>query len=421
MHGDATRSTEDKVRLFRRVFSGLTHVYGTYDPATGRARQVKRAVTDRVILTHLHGRQSYGVYLLVGDRTRAVVADFDVEDTEPPMDFVAAARGYGLPAYIERSKSKGHHVWMFLDEAGVSAAKARLVVRHILEEIEHPNTEVFPKHDRLDPQTAFGNYIYAPLFGALVPKGRTVFLDPAHGLRPYDDQWQLLENAGCVTEGQLEEIIQINELNQHERGPAAKPQRRMSAACSSYGLPPCARTMLAEGVTANQRVACFRLAVNLKRAGLPVDSTVAVLKDWATRNRPENGKRTITEDEIVSQTGSAYDKEYRACGCEEPAVARYCQPGCPVNEGPGSGRSGERRAGAPRQEASTNQIYCACKVCTAKWFCDTETTTCPRCGSDQVSRTLAKVPWLNGSSAQAHGRGEFAGNRGGGVFRAPVP
>ncbi len=330
MSGNATRSTGDKVRLFRRAFTGLTNVYGTYDPATGRARQVKRPVTDRVILAHLQGKQPYGVYLLVGDRTRAVVADFDVDDPEPPVDFVAAARGYALPAYIERSKSKGYHAWMLFDEAGVRASKARLVVRHLLDEIDRPTTEVFPKHNRLDMQTTYGNYIYAPLFGALVPKGRTVFLDPACGLRPYSDQWQLLENARRVTEEQLDEIIEINELSQHGPGPTAKPQRSLSTAYPTYGLPPCARTMLAEGVTANQRVACFRLAVNLKRAGLPVHSALAVLNEWARRNQPEDGKRIITAAEIAEQTQCAYDGSYRSRGCEEPAVAQYCDPACPV-------------------------------------------------------------------------------------------
>ena len=170
------RTTGEKVRLLCRFFTGLPHVYGTYDTLTGRVRQVKEIVTDEVILAHLQGKQPYGVYLLVRDRTRAIAADFDTDDLWGPMEFVSAARAYDISAYIERSKSKGHHVWMFLDEAGVPAVKARLVVRHLLAEIGRPNTEVFPKHDQLDTRTTYGNYIYAPLFGALVPQGRTVFV-----------------------------------------------------------------------------------------------------------------------------------------------------------------------------------------------------------------------------------------------------
>ena len=80
------------VALFRSLFSGLSHVYGTYDPRTGRVFQVKEPVTDDVIGAHLNGNRPYGVYLLVKDRTRAVGADFDEDDLWAPKEFVAAAR-----------------------------------------------------------------------------------------------------------------------------------------------------------------------------------------------------------------------------------------------------------------------------------------------------------------------------------------
>jgi len=89
--------------------------------------------------------------------------------------------------------------------------------------------------------------------------------------------------------------------------------------------------MLAEGVTEYQRVACFRLAVQLKKAGLPEDIAVATLSAWAVKNRPNGEKQIITEQEIVKQTRCAYAKNYRNCGCEDPAVSRFCHTGCPVH------------------------------------------------------------------------------------------
>ena len=324
------RTTTAKIRLFRMFFTGLPNVYGTYDLVTGRARQVKRPVTDRVILAHLQGKQPYGVYLLDGDRARAVVADFDVDDLGVAREFVAGAANYGLATYIERSKSKGHHVWMFLDEAGVLAAKARAVVRHILEEAGHPSTEVFPKHDRLDSRAKYGNYIYAPLFGALVPKGRTVFLDPHRGLTPAADQWAFLERAVRVTEEQLDDIIEINELDQ-PRSRLQEPLPRTSGETHlALGLPPCAQRMLYEGVSDYQRVSCFRLAVQLKKAGLPEDIAIAALRAWAAKNRPAEKKRVITKEEIDAQVKGAYSRDYRGCGCGDPKVAAYCDPDCPL-------------------------------------------------------------------------------------------
>jgi CDGSH-type Zn-finger protein len=326
-----TRTTEQKLAVFRACFSGLTHVYGTYDPASGHAWQVKRRVTDAVIVAHLQGRRPYGVYLLVNDLTRAVAVDFDVDDLDPPIRFREGALGYGLVTYIERSKSKGHHVWMFFDEAGVPAAKARLVVRRILDEIGQPNTEVFPKHDRLDTGATYGNYIYAPLFGALVPHGRTVFLDPGNGFKPHAEQWHVLETVKRITQPQLDEVIEVNDLTpSRPSGRDRDSTHRPTDVQAAYGLPPCAQRMLAEGVNAYQRVACFRLAVQLKKAGLPEDITAAALIAWAAKNRPLGEKRVIAGDEIITQVNGAFSRDYRSCGCGDPAVQPFCDAHCSV-------------------------------------------------------------------------------------------
>lgn len=97
-----------------------------------------------------------------------------------------------------------------------------------------------------------------------------------------------------------------------------------------HSLPPCARRMLCEGVSANQRVACFRLAVQLRKAGNPYDRTVAILRDWAQRNHPADGKGIIRDSEIRSQTRWAYRGGYKACGCEDPAVMPFCDSSCPL-------------------------------------------------------------------------------------------
>lgn len=43
---------------------------------------------------------------------------------------------------------------------------------------------------------------------------------------------------------------------------------------------------------------------------------------------------------------------------------------------------------------NVEKVYCACRICTAKWFCDTNPASCPRCGGDQVIATRAVPPWL---------------------------
>ena len=125
------RDTQEKIRIFKSCFTGMENVYGTYDTKTGRVRQVKEPVTDTVIKNHLTGRQSYGVYLLTGDKIRALAVDFDRDDIHQPAIFLNIAHRFGITGYVERSKSKGYHVWIFFD-APVSARKARIVAKKIL-------------------------------------------------------------------------------------------------------------------------------------------------------------------------------------------------------------------------------------------------------------------------------------------------
>jgi hypothetical protein len=326
------RTTAEKLGLFRSFFAGLTHVYGTYDPQTGRVRQAKEPVTDQVLLAHLRGEQPYGVYLLVQDRTRAVVVDFDDDDLLRAMAFMTAAEARGISAHVERSKSKGYHVWIFFAEAGVFCAAARAMARSLLQEIGQPQTEVFPKQDRLDSETAYGNFINAPLFGRLVPKGRSVFLDPADQMRPYADQWEFLATVRRLTAEELESALS-KEAPATAAAAACLPADNHAADDSgrTFGLPPCAKSMLKNGVDGYQRVACFRLAVHLKLAGIPEDLAAVLLKAWSAKNHPP-GKQIITPAEINDQVRDAYAKCYRGCGCEDPQIKMFCGAFCPLHQ-----------------------------------------------------------------------------------------
>jgi len=340
----AVRSKAQKVAIFRSCFSGMTHVYGSYDPDTGRVFQVKRPVTDSVILAHLQGQRPYGVYLLVGDRTRAISTDFDDNDVDSPLRFIHRAAELGITAELERSKSKGYHCWIFAEAGGVSAAKARYVVKVILNNIGMAKTEIFPKQDRLGPRK-YGNFINAPLFGRLVPDGRSVFLNPGDSLRPHADQWSLLANVNRLSKERLDEVLRSVSLpssssfcspgqmpGTSDPPAAGAPMSPRPANHNSFGLTPCARRMLA-GVNSYQRVTCFRLAVHLKRLGIPQDLALVMLKAWAGKNRPGD-RQVITPEEVVSQIQDAYRKDYRSYGCEDPMIRAYCDPSCPVQRGP---------------------------------------------------------------------------------------
>lgn len=324
-----TRAVSEKVRLFRDRFRGLDHVHGTYDPRTGRSWHVKQSVTDKAILDHLTGQRPLGVYLLMGERICALAVDYDSDAPNLPAEFVSRAAHYGISSYVEVSKSKGFHAWIFFTADAVPAAKARAVVRYILEELGH-QAEVFPKQDAIDlSRGEYGNFINLPFFGPLAVKGRTIFVEPANGFRPVPNQWVYLDKVSPVSEVLLDEVLEVNEIQ-------LEPEQRqgtsllLGAVEPAWSLPPCARRMLDEGVTECQRVACFRLAVLLRRIGIPFDLGVAALLEWRLKNRPSNGKRILTEAEVRTQTSYAFQREYKGYGCDEPAVSAFCSPTCHV-------------------------------------------------------------------------------------------
>ncbi len=321
------RTTAEKINLFRSFFTGLSHVYGTYDPDSMRSWQEKRPVTAETILAHLKGRRHYGVYLLVKDTIRSIAADFDHNDPTKPLEFIQTARHYRLPAYLEVSKSKGFHVWMFFQETGVKAYKARLVVKTILDQIEASQTEIFPKQDCLDSRASFGNFIYTPLFGRLVPEGRTVFVDP-ETLKPFENQWDFLEAIYKVEEAILDEIIEINNISRPNQTEMQIDGSMNGRLVRDTALPLCIQNMLQNGVRIFQRSSCFRLAVQLRKIGLPFDATVSVLKTWSLKNKPEDKKRIINDQEIIEQASCAYRKYYQAYGCESPEMAPFCHVEC---------------------------------------------------------------------------------------------
>ncbi len=318
---------KEKTCLFMNLFAGLKHVYGSYNIKTGKTYQVKAPVDFNVIAKHLWGYHSYGVYPLMGKHTNFIAIDIDTNDLTLVSQFYAVMNQYYIPLYIERSKSKGYHLWIFFDQL-VSAHKARLVVYHVINTIGCGAIEVFPKRDGLDDNVSYGNFINAPLFYPFTKVQRTVFINPENGYQPFEDQWQVLSHIQKISEIKLGCLIEKLGLNSHSKFKFSTGSKISSH--GYYTLPPCKQKMLEYGVTQYQRLACYRIAISLKCAGMPFDKAVYTLKSWALKNRPSNNKRIITEKEIIAQTQSAYKGKYRNIGCECPSVVPFCDNTCQI-------------------------------------------------------------------------------------------
>lgn len=165
------------VDRFANLFAGRTDAYGSNDGGCVRL-PVTRATWER----HLAGVEPIGIYPLVNgwdaDGRFGVQAevkwgcsDIDVDDLTAATNLHRALKVLGLTSWVERSRSKGYHVWVFADE-WVPAQDMRnaLLLAHQL--IELPPKEVNPKQTG---GVELGNYVRLPYPGGYTL--RQVMLD----------------------------------------------------------------------------------------------------------------------------------------------------------------------------------------------------------------------------------------------------
>lgn len=235
------RTARGRIALFQERFGGNVNLYALYEGKSGRLRLLRAPLTAQVVSDHLDGVCGVGVRLQDGKRTGALVVafvenadggEFDEDRFNALLFLERANHHYGLAVHLERSRL-GYHDWMLFPRAGVAAWKARRVARLILEELEIADAEIFPK-PRASGSAA--SFVPAPLFGALVPKGRTLFIDPAT-LQPYTDQWGFLESAECVEESDLDQIIELNGLLRENEPSDKSPKTTPRRAQQGVGLP----------------------------------------------------------------------------------------------------------------------------------------------------------------------------------------
>ncbi|MCF8260885.1 MAG: hypothetical protein K9J12_08935 [Melioribacteraceae bacterium] len=253
------------------------------------------------------------------------VADFDSKDPRPPIDLIKLAEHYELPVYLEKSESKGFHVWMFFDREGVSAKKINIVLQYLLGELNLKHIEIFPKQDQIINNKQFGNFINTPLFGKYQNDSKTKFVKPTINTPVIENQWQFLKSIKRNTQKQIDEIIAINELGDQNPYPKKHPESK-----KTYGLPPCMQKILENGVTQNQRIACFRLATALKKTGLSEEHSLKILIQWSHKNKPQNRQRIISTNEIIEQTEWGYKPKYNSYGCEDEVIKSFCSSECNI-------------------------------------------------------------------------------------------
>ena len=255
-------SFEQKITLFRMLFRGREDVYPVlwenrqtgrkgYTPAVkggwwGRKPGTQPStddylpLTDEVIRRHLAGQHTIGVYSLFLDDTCCFLAcDFDGKGGPAfsrlfhsasgystcgdrcqrtpvwaldALAYVEVCERYGVPAYLERSRSgTGGHAWIFFmgpvpaafaRRLGLSLLRETMALRATLDLTSYDR--LFPSQDVL-PKGGFGNLIALPLQGHVRKFGNTEFLD--RELRPWPDQWAFLSTIQRMSPDAVQQAL----------------------------------------------------------------------------------------------------------------------------------------------------------------------------------------------------------------------
>lgn len=166
-----TEQAEDLLTLF----AGRHDVYGGDEGVA-----VREPVTLSLASGHLAGTTGFGIYPIVHRESSLYVrwgcSDIDTGIWSEAYLLWSALRGMGLRPYVERSRSKGWHIWIFSPE-WVEARTMRRALKCAYSAIGLPAKEANPKQETLFPHQ-LGNYVRLPFKGAANGiQQRQVFVD----------------------------------------------------------------------------------------------------------------------------------------------------------------------------------------------------------------------------------------------------
>ena len=164
---------------FCDLFEGRLDAYGTNEGGAQRVSMEgaisQRAIWEAKAQVHLRGAVPFGVYPQLGHGTvRWGCVDIDEDVPEHAYNLQTVLWEFGRHSWVERSRSKGYHVWIFL--AGwTPAAIVRDALMACCKIAGCPDKEVNPKQVIADTVT-LGNYVRLPYPNGWELTGRQVMI-----------------------------------------------------------------------------------------------------------------------------------------------------------------------------------------------------------------------------------------------------
>lgn len=304
----------DVARAFAQLFEGNGEAYGAGGSAPAC---IKERPTVDVVKRHLLGERPIGIYPIGDDgNVRWTCIDIDYDDIGLAKKLKASIyHAVGLTAWVERSRSKGYHVWTFIDGC-IPARVARAAMHTICNRVGYDPKEVNPKQDALEPGS-FGNYVRLPypgglLGGLLHTTNRQIMLDE-FGVVPLRDfveiAWGNLLNEG-VGQGWDELAAQWKPAPKRRVATDLPTISSDEVAAFLGSLPKLIRTIVVDGPKPghDRSNSLVRLARKMQESGVSVrDAALAlVIADsrWGKfSDRPDG------EDRIMDILSLAYGED----------------------------------------------------------------------------------------------------------------
>ena len=303
------------LKTFAQLFTGRKDAFGMNNFC------LKEPLTGEVYKSHLDGTQRIGVYPIYNNKwVEWAAIDLDEENFDKALSIKKRLDNLNLNVYIERSKSKGYHLFIFFDEP-VEAVKPRLVFEFALTELGFI-CELFPKQDETNESAPFGNYINLPLFGGDVKNGRTVFIDEKSNI--LIDNVKDIEKIELSIAKNLDAIIFLHKLARKKIIISETTEERKPY---SKELPCIEKIKL--GVAKGHRDnACFRLAINYKEKGMAQGDIETLLSNWNLKN-----KEPLASKDLLKVINSVFKGNYKSYGCDDAIIQNYCEKEkCPLTD-----------------------------------------------------------------------------------------
>jgi hypothetical protein len=293
---DTTTLRDNFITLFR----GRGDAYGHEE-----GRCVKQPLSLDVFTRHLQGTEPIGVYPTVPHGKDFICAwgcsDIDIEDISLAVTLKEALESAGVACWIERSRSKGYHVWVFAEKP-VHAKDMRRMFLAAHQVADIPPREVNPKQEFLSGAN-YGNYVRLPYVGAFVndtPEKRVILDD---NLQPV--QFATFIESAMATRVSAELIVRLASFYKEP-----EPQHTVlnldtptSVREALVGLSPLGKVIWRDGPlpSKDRSTTLAHLAHECVRSGLTPSETRVIIIDadkrWGKYHARANGEMEI--DKLV--------------------------------------------------------------------------------------------------------------------------